>query len=1144
MINRIQLKRIKERLKVLQPGELPVVVRILIISTLKNISKIDFPGEEHSQNPGFDGELICEEGNGWVPSGHSVWELSVEKEVSDKATSDFNKRTREIENRNQLSFVFVSNQEWRYKKKWQDKHKSSGWKTVRCYNLSDLYQWLESSSVAQLKLAEYFEFDDLPISTLDKHWKEWLWDGEYDLLKNDSIFETDIKRYSNEILNFLKNDYSSALKLFSASIKEALVFLFHIFNHPEYSPYKDRVIVFDSEISLSALMEDEDLRGYIAICYSDKIFEKLFYKKIQKIIKISPINENDLNIESHDEKISTLVLDGYFNIHQKPELFFFCGNSRNALRRHLLKYPTSACPEWAKDELFGDEILPMILIGYVNLDLYNDLGTSLVLELSKIEKKELEKRIKRLAKFDDTPVRLTKNELTVMSKYDSLFLLKDRLSKTIVVDFISLCKEEFFKNPSNMTLELRDSLCETYLILAQEQYFKEDYFLVLGSLYNEIKIQIDKGNNIAWSYMSKFCEAWPELFLKICNERVADNIRFVHKYADKEELIDSLYCVGWYKKYFLESFRCLVDIASSSTKNYNYVVHKIASMIQLIDNGLVARIEEIKTKDFSLYWDVLITAIKEYPDFNGRPKWVLKDADLNNFKSFNKNDFINLALSHANYSAKMIIELLQCRRYFGNEQFDELLSIIEAYFNKSIEDDNDKEALKHTLFNLSLLSNHSYRLRNIVNTFIVRDDKDRVSKKLYKICSNYTDHGELSLKKKNEIVREYIKKFGLLSISLVLTDEKIVFEAGYCFLYDITQIDKIQSKVEELLYSLPNDPILNRFIQGVLFSLGEEKFNRIFDNLYNKLNVEIQEKFILSSPFYNNINGILQISSNLVNENYWKKYPEIRTNVPIDLINIFSRNLIKADRIIIVFYAVCEKLDFVDGDVILDLLSKLSKNIRIIKYYSLYEINYINNSLEILYDIESIPIDKKTEIELRFWSVFRLQYKISLHGVCKAFFNNINLFIKSKNSIESICELIISYFGNFKVIDPISLMFDISFGNLDVLFVCDWIKRFQTKDKISDANYDIIFKFVGIIIGNSVISLSSGNLKKLLWTVEHSISRDLKEGFNIGLSNLKNSIQENQEESFDDFVEYLKKHGYELSSEFPYCFSLMNHMLK
>lgn len=55
---------------------LPELVKKLIINSCTSISSIRMPHGDDIWAPGFDGVVDCSEGNRYVPTGRSVWDLA------------------------------------------------------------------------------------------------------------------------------------------------------------------------------------------------------------------------------------------------------------------------------------------------------------------------------------------------------------------------------------------------------------------------------------------------------------------------------------------------------------------------------------------------------------------------------------------------------------------------------------------------------------------------------------------------------------------------------------------------------------------------------------------------------------------------------------------------------------------------------------------------------------------------------------------------------------------------------------------------------------------------------------------------------------------------------------------------------------
>jgi hypothetical protein len=111
-----------------------------------------FPSGDKGQVRGFDGHLLSAVGGFNVPPGRSYWEFGTDADYKTKATSDFNKRTREVpsEEQKDITFVFVSPWTWdssKSRNKIEDwvaaRKESSSWKDIIYIDGSALETWFE-----------------------------------------------------------------------------------------------------------------------------------------------------------------------------------------------------------------------------------------------------------------------------------------------------------------------------------------------------------------------------------------------------------------------------------------------------------------------------------------------------------------------------------------------------------------------------------------------------------------------------------------------------------------------------------------------------------------------------------------------------------------------------------------------------------------------------------------------------------------------------------------------------------------------------------------------------------------------------------------------------------------------------------------
>src|SRR2546430_10581309 len=102
------------------PGDLPDLVRRLILTTVPDVNRLQFRAGEGTRYPGWDGIVKSATGNAFVPAGVSVWELGTRHSPKSKAEEDLVKRTADPlgVDPSEAIFVFVTPRHWRDKDPW------------------------------------------------------------------------------------------------------------------------------------------------------------------------------------------------------------------------------------------------------------------------------------------------------------------------------------------------------------------------------------------------------------------------------------------------------------------------------------------------------------------------------------------------------------------------------------------------------------------------------------------------------------------------------------------------------------------------------------------------------------------------------------------------------------------------------------------------------------------------------------------------------------------------------------------------------------------------------------------------------------------------------------------------------------------
>ena len=418
---------------------LAVLLRILIHSTGRDLQKVDFPGNDDAERPGWDGFVDAGSGTPWIPSGVSGWEFGVNKNVKEKADRDFANRVLSIDDaeRANTSFVFVTPRRWVRKNDWVARKKSEKlWKDVRVYDASDLEQWMEQSLVAQTWFANQANRPSYGVRTLDRCWFDWA--NVTIPVLHPSLFAAAIETWNDTIRSFLMKDGADPLVVTADSVEEALAFLSQVLTTPEFEKYKDLVLVFDEVGVLPKLAQGAT--DFIAVAHTREV-EREFgpYSKSLRTIVIYPRNA----IAGPDIELLPLRFEAFQNalkaMDQSRDEIVRLNNascrSLTVLRRLLSNTPAVRIPAWAEDPKIATEVVPLALVGAWNVQ--NEADKTILSEIAGVSFDELDNRIRKLLRLNDSPVWSIGEFQGVTSKIDSFFAVAGMVTRTDI--------ERFFK---------------------------------------------------------------------------------------------------------------------------------------------------------------------------------------------------------------------------------------------------------------------------------------------------------------------------------------------------------------------------------------------------------------------------------------------------------------------------------------------------------------------------------------------------------------------------------------------------------------------------------------------------------------------------------------------------------------------------
>ena len=424
--------------------QLSVLLRTLVNSTGDNLEKVDFPGNDDAERPGWDGFIKASSGTPWIPEGVSGWEFGVNVDIKGKADGDFSKSVKAIKkaDRENTTFVFVTPRRWPGKTGWVTAMRAKGlWKDVRAYDVSDLEQWMETSIAAQTWFANQTERPSKGVRTLEKCWTDWANVANPPL--HPSLFSTPIDVWRSRIKSFLSKLDSEPLVITADSVEEAIAFLSQMFSEPELHIHKDRVLVFDECGVLPNLAQSTT--NFIAVAHTRNV-EREFgpYSGSLRTIVVYPRNAANANPNIILEPLGYEAFNKGLEAMNKgrDDINRFTnasGRSLTVLRRVLSTIPAIRTPTWAANHQTASNLVPLALLG--TWDTRNDADYSALSLLAADHSFDaLERRVQELLLLNDSPMWSLGNYRGVISKIDSLFAIAGAVTLGDLNHFFEIAK--------------------------------------------------------------------------------------------------------------------------------------------------------------------------------------------------------------------------------------------------------------------------------------------------------------------------------------------------------------------------------------------------------------------------------------------------------------------------------------------------------------------------------------------------------------------------------------------------------------------------------------------------------------------------------------------------------------------------------
>jgi addiction module HigA family antidote len=428
-------------------SRLAVFLRTLVHSTGSGLTKVEFPGNDDAERPGWDGFVEANEGTPWVPSGRSGWEFGANEDPKAKAERDFEKNVEAIDKkgRAETTFVFVTPRRWPAKAAWiATKRAKRLWKDVRAYDASDLEQWLEQSLPGQAWFANETHVPAEHVRSLDKCWADWANVATPPL--TGALFSSAIEATKRTMLSRLSKASEGPILIAADSTEEALAFLAQLLverGGDELRSYRDRVLVFDKTGVLPRLAAAA--QTFIPVVFTREVERELApYAKSLHSIVVYPRNaattEPHIVLEPANYETFNKALEEMGKSRDEiSRLANASGRSLTVLRRQLSTVSAVQTPEWAADRQTAASLIPFLFVGAWSSENEADkLGLSLLAGGRSYD--ALEKECQSLAQLNDAPIWSIGHYRGVISKIDLLYAIAGAVTPDDLKRYFSMAR--------------------------------------------------------------------------------------------------------------------------------------------------------------------------------------------------------------------------------------------------------------------------------------------------------------------------------------------------------------------------------------------------------------------------------------------------------------------------------------------------------------------------------------------------------------------------------------------------------------------------------------------------------------------------------------------------------------------------------
>ena len=535
---------------------LPRLVRKLV-HTAGTPLGVAFPAGDSTALPGWDGELLSEEGSPWIPKGNSFWEFSCEAQVTKKANQDYKKRTKQTKSkvRKKSILVVLTAQRWTQKSRWLNaRRKENKWRHVRAYDADDLEQWLEQCAPVALEFGEELGLIGPGVESPVKHWEGW--SRQSDPHISVDAFFIDRQDAREQFIKELRGGVQAGQpKLYAAradSFEEAAAFACaSVVAYPELLAH---TIVVTSTEGWRFVETNPSIK--IAIAARPEIAEKPTTRN--GLVVVIPYAAGDMTghyrgaagahegvkierprIHEFETALKFIGLDDS----EAKRLAAITGRSWSVVRRRHALNPAIRRPTWL-DKSEARALSTLCLLGGWSAAQPGD--RDVVSRLADRPYEEIERDLRSLSLLDDAPIVSIGDVWKAKSSLELLHLFGDRITSSELDRFFELARQilsapdpvlelaepdrfaaALYKKVRPESDLLINALCDTLIKLSVRgpQVPTLSAANIHGRITAFVRDLLDDADEIRWlslsSHLQSLAEAAPEAFLSAIEPSLA-----------------------------------------------------------------------------------------------------------------------------------------------------------------------------------------------------------------------------------------------------------------------------------------------------------------------------------------------------------------------------------------------------------------------------------------------------------------------------------------------------------------------------------------------------------------------------------------------------------------------------------------------